>query len=93
MSAKAKVQPAAVPIEPDVPPEDWRTPPATIEDCLTRIRALGRRVDGHVEFMCDSGKMPSASAEAKQRAAVAFYERLRALERILGQIREDLWLG
>jgi hypothetical protein len=91
MSRKVKAPPAP-PSEPALPEEDWRTAPATTEDCLARIRALGRRVEGHVQFMCEAGDLPSASAEAKQQAAVAFYERLRALERMLGQIREELWL-
>jgi hypothetical protein len=93
MSAKAKA-PAPVSLPESEPSlEDWKTPPATTEDCLVRIRALGRRVDGHIEFMCAAGKLSSTSAEARQQAAVAFYERLRALERALGNIREELWLG
>ncbi len=92
MSAKAKGRPVVVP-ESEPPPEDWRTPPATPEDCLTRIRALGRRVEAHIEFICEAGNLPSNSSEAKQRAATACYERLRALERALSTIREELWLG
>jgi hypothetical protein len=92
MRAKAKAQ-APVIVEAEQSPEEWRTPPATTEDCLARIRALGQRVEGHVDFICKIGKLPSTSTEAKQRAAAAFYERLRALERVLGTIREELWLG
>jgi hypothetical protein len=97
---KAKVKPAAKPAAaatpapaPELPVEDWRTPPATTEDCLARIRALGLLVEGHIDFMCAVGNLPSSSAEANQRAAIAFYERLRILERVLGGIREELWLG
>jgi hypothetical protein len=93
MSRKGKVAPPVVVSEPDLPAEDWQTPPASTEDCLARIRALGQRVDGHVQFMCAVSGLPSSSAEAKQRAATAFYERLRTLERMLGHIREELQLG
>jgi hypothetical protein len=93
MSTKAKARTAPVQPESEPPPENWHTPPATTEDCLQRIRALGQRLNGHIDFMCATGTMSSTSAEARQRAATAFYERLQALERVLGNIREELWLG
>jgi transposase len=94
----AKVRPATKPRPPVIEEaedtqEAWAAPPATTEECLARIRTLGQRIEGHVDFISAIGKLPSTSTEAKQRAAAAFYDRLRALERMLGAIREELWLG
>jgi hypothetical protein len=74
-------------------PDDWTEPPVTTADCLTRIRTLRQRVDEHVRFMCAVGKLEGISAEAKYKAAAAFYDRLRMLERALGRIEEELRLG
>jgi hypothetical protein len=93
MTAKVKPRPTAVLPAAEPPPEDWTEPPATTADCLARIRALRQRIDGHVRFMCAVAKMEGASEEAKHRAAEAFYDRLRALERALGRIQEELRLG
>jgi hypothetical protein len=92
MTAKVKARSAALPRVEDAP-EDWAEPPETIADCLARIRALRERIDGHVRFMCAVAKMEGTSAEAKHKAAAAFYERLHALERALGRIEEELRLG
>jgi len=91
--AVTKARPPVSEPEVEASQEDWTLPPASTEECLARIRTLGQRVEGHVDFICAIGKLPSTSIEAKQRAAAAFYDRMRALERLLGTIREELWLG
>ena len=91
-AAKSKARPAVVPVV-DGPVETPRTPPATIQDAVDRIRALGVLVGGHVQFMAAVAEMPSSSSEAKRRAAMHFWERLRGLEKELSQIREELFLG
>jgi hypothetical protein len=80
---------------PDLEPinELLRTPPATTEDQLVHIRALGQRIDGYVRFMCAINKMSGSSVEAKQNAVAVFYQRLATLERELGRIQENLQLG
>ena len=68
-------------------------PPLTSEERLRRIAALGRRVAEYVEFMAQVGGLNGTSAEAKERAVAAFYERLTVLEGQLARIREELRLG
>jgi hypothetical protein len=68
-------------------------PPASVEDSLERIRAMGERVSGYVEFMEAVGTLGGTSAESKERAVAAFYERMVVLERELGRIAEELQLG
>ena len=43
--------------------------------------------------MCHAGTLDGTSAEAKERAVTAFYERLLVVERQLGRIQDDLRLG
>jgi hypothetical protein len=71
----------------------WPAPPWTTEERLKRIEALGERVTGYVQFMCQVSNLKGTSAEAKDKAVAAFYERLAVLERQLGRIQEDLRLG
>jgi hypothetical protein len=71
----------------------WLTPPWTLEEGLRRIEAMGQQVDGYVQFMCKAGSLTGTSPEAKERAVMAFYERLVVVERQLRKIREDLELG
>jgi hypothetical protein len=71
----------------------WSTPPWTLEERLQRIEAMGQRIDGYIRFMCQVGSLSGTSAEAKERAVTAFYERLVIVESQLGRIQEDLRLG
>jgi hypothetical protein len=57
------------------------------------IEAVGRRIAGHVEFMCQVGTLQGSSAEAKEQAVAAFYERILIVERQLARIQEELRLG
>ena len=70
----------------------WLTPPWTLEERLQRIGALGQRIDGYVQFMCQVGSLNGTSAEAKERAVTAFLERLIVVESQLGGIQESLQL-
>jgi hypothetical protein len=60
---------------------------------LQRIEAMGKWIDGYVQFMCQVGNLNGTSAEAKEKAVVAFYERMTVLERQLGRIQDDLRSG
>ena len=71
----------------------WLTPPSTLEGRLQCIEALGQRIDGYIRFMCQVASLNSTSAEAKERAVTAFYERMVVVERQLGRIQEELRLG
>ena len=68
-------------------------PPPTTDQRLRDIAAMGQRINGYVQFICQIGNLAGTSAEAKERALAAFHERLAALERQLGRIHEELRLG
>ena len=57
-------------------PKPWRdpelAPPLTTEGQLEQIEALGKRIDGYVQFMHKVGKLPGISTEAKDRAVAIF---------------------
>ncbi len=76
-----------------LPPASWRTTPLTTEERLEQIAALGERINAYLQFMGKIGSLRGTSAEAKEKAVVAFYERLAALEGQLGRIQENLLLG
>jgi hypothetical protein len=70
----------------------WPTPPWTAEERLRRIEAMGQQIIGYIRFMCEVGSLNGTSAEAKERALNAFYERMIVVENQLGRIQEDLRL-
>jgi hypothetical protein len=70
---------------PQIPAQDSNVP-------RQRIEALGRRIAEHVRFMCALGTSGATSAEVREKALAAFYERLVVAERQLGQIRAGLQL-
>jgi hypothetical protein len=70
-----------------------RTPPATAEEFLLHIGLLGKRVEGHVTFMCGVERLCGTSSEAKNKALAQFYQRLVAMELELNRVREELELG
>jgi hypothetical protein len=88
-SVPARARPVAV--EPS--PYPGQPPPCTTEERLLQIAVMGKRIQGYVEFMCQVGTLSGTSGEAKERAVIAFCERLSALERQLGRIQEELRLG
>ncbi len=65
----------------------------TTEDCLLRIQALGKLIDGHIDFMCSTERRNGSSAESRENAVAAFHECLVVRERELGRIRESLELA
>jgi len=71
----------------------WQPPPDTTEQRLQRIEAMGRRINGYVEYLCQSGSRNGTSVEAKEKAVASFYERMIIVERQLGRIHEELQLG
>jgi len=75
------------------PPSPWGTAPLTTEERLKRIAALGERIAGHIQFMCQVGSLGGSSTEMKERAVTAFYERMIVVESQLGRLREELLLG
>jgi hypothetical protein len=68
-------------------------PPPTTDARLRDIAAIGQRIHGYVQFMCQIGNLGGTSAEAKETAIAAFHERLAALERQLARIHDALQLG
>src|SRR5262245_43924881 len=93
LNAKVKSKPAANSVEPEPLPEAWQVPPATKEECIDRIRILGHRVESYVRFMKAIEHVLGTSAESRQKALTAFYERMLFFDRELGRIQEDLQLG
>ncbi len=95
MIAKTKRPPRAdAPrLEKDAPAWPWHAPASSTEERLQRIKVLGQRINGHLQFISGARALNGASGEAKERAVAAFYERLIVLERQLGQILEELQLG
>jgi hypothetical protein len=71
---------------------DWR-PQLTTQQRLEAIEEMRKRVNEYVEFMRGAEALRGTSAEAKEAAVAAFYERMTVLERQLGRISEGLRLG
>lgn len=94
MTLKAHAQStAAIPaLWKNVPVTPWPTPAANLEERLKRIEAMGQRIDGYVQFICKVGSLNGTSAEAKERAVTAFYERMVVVENQLCRIQEILRL-
>ena len=90
---KAHSRPPAPRAEEDLYAGPCQTSPSTMEERLRRIEAMNRRINAYVRFMCKAGNLNGTSAEAKDKAVAAFYERMAALERKLGRIQEDLQIG
>jgi hypothetical protein len=86
MAIKVKVS------SPAAPPSLSQTPPWTMEERLQRIEVMGQRIDSYVRFMCSVANMNGSSAEVKDRAVTAFYERMVVVEGELGRIHEALRL-
>jgi hypothetical protein len=72
--------------------EVWPMPPQSLEDRLHRIEAMGQRITGYIQFMCQVASLNGSSAEAKERGVAAFYEQMLVVENQLRKIQESLWL-
>ena len=66
--------------------------PWTLVERVHSIEAMGQRIDEYIRFMCQIANLNNASAEAKERAVTAFYERMRVVEKQLGSIYDELRL-
>jgi 3-oxoacyl-ACP reductase-like protein len=92
-SATAKAPPPTSKAPLAATPELPRTAPATAEEFLMHITALGKRIEGHVAFMGTVERLNGTSAEAKNKALMQFYQRLVGMELELNRVREELELG
>jgi hypothetical protein len=90
----AKVKIAVTPGLTRVPPA-WpcSTPACSTQERLERIHTMTERISGYVKFLSEVEGLKGISAEAKERAVVAFYERMMVLEHQLGRIQETLKLA
>jgi hypothetical protein len=71
----------------------WLTPPLSPEQRLQRIQVMVQRITDYVAFVSKIGDLNGASAEAKEKAVAAFYEKMVVLEGQLGRIQEQLQLA
>ena len=76
----------------EVLPSCWSTPPWTLEERLHRIDVLGQKIAEYVRFMCHVAGLNGASAEVKERAVTAFYDKMVVVEKQLARIHENLRL-
>ena len=67
-------------------------PPAGLDEHIHRIEGLAKRIDGYIRFMCQIAEHRGMSAEARERAAIAFYEKLIVAEQQLGRIHDEFRL-
>jgi hypothetical protein len=88
MTAKAITRATSIPFGAVLLPDPWLTLPLSTEIRLERIRVLGRRIDSHIQLMCQAAALAGASLEAKDKAVAFFYERLVAMEQQLDRIQE-----
>jgi hypothetical protein len=70
----------------------WQTAPPDAAELLRRIAALGQRITAYVEFMGQADNRNGASAEAKDKALAAFYDKLLVVERQLARIHDNFRL-
>ncbi len=66
-----------------------QTSPLTTAERVRLIEALGQRINGYVQFMCQAGNPNKASGEATDKAVVAFYEQMVLLESRLEHIQSE----
>jgi hypothetical protein len=77
----------------EMPPAYSLAPPCTVKERLQRIEAMGQRMNGYIRFILQIDNLSGTSAEAKEKAVIAFYDRMVALESQLMRIQEDVRLG
>jgi hypothetical protein len=88
MTTNAQAGPAAAPRAVLRP-----TPPSTLEERLRCIEELRKRINGHIDFMCQAGPCNASSAEAREKAVALFCDEMAVAERRLGRIEEGLRLA
>jgi len=75
------------------PPSPWGAPPLTTEERLQCIEVLVERIASHARLLPPGGGRNGVSAEARDQAVRAFYERLVQAEEELRHIQEKLRLA
>ena len=90
---KSSARPVSPPFDADTHEPPWRTAAGTMEERLLRIKALGQRINGYVQFIGSARRLNGTCAEAKEKAVADFYERMVVLERQLSRIQEELKCG
>jgi hypothetical protein len=93
MKTKAKGPSQDAALGQEMPAPYWLAPPGTLQERLQRIEAIGQRINGYIRFISQVSSLNGISAEAKERAVIAFYERMAMVESQLIRIQEDLRLG
>jgi len=66
--------------------------PATPDDRRSDIGRIAERISGMARFMCDLNDLPGTSAEVREKALIAFHERIVAAEKHLAHIQDRLRL-
>ena len=89
---KSPSRPATPPPAEELPSWPCLTPPWTTEERLQRIDQMAQRIQGYVQSMRTMANLTGTSAEAKDKAVAAFYERMVHAERQLARIQEELRL-
>lgn len=98
-TTKTKVKAAPPPANGGAGPLNVPTPEAAFAQCVTSrdhlscIRTLARKVQEHVRAVTTLKSLPGTSEEGREKAIIAFHQRVLTLERVLGQVLEDLRLG
>ena len=90
MTAKTEVLATPPGVKPH--PGTWLTAPRTLAERQERIEVMGQRIGGYIQFMGQVATLNGTSAEAKERAVTAFYERMVIVEGQLRRIQEALTL-
>lgn len=85
MAAKPKIA-AAVPLA------GVASGSLNLEEQLHRIEAMGKRVEAHIQFLCQTARQPGTSLEVKDRVVNAFYREMVLIEKQLGRIDDELRL-
>jgi hypothetical protein len=95
MTTKTKTRsgPTAPRPEEELQTGPWLTPAFTTEERLQRIRAMSTQIGGYVEYIARVANLSGTSAEAKEKAVLAFYERMVVMERQLSRVKDELHLG
>lgn len=95
--AKAKAPPANAAV--GAGPVSVPTPEAAFAQCVSSrdhlacIRTLARKIQEHTRAIGALKDLAGTSEEGREKAIIAFHQRLLALERALGQVLEDIRLG
>ncbi len=71
----------------------YHTAPWTTEERLLRIVSMSQQINKYVEFISQRSDLQGTSGEAREKAVVAFYDRMAVFERQLARIHDEFQLG